>query len=121
MDLDFDDDIFDELADEIELDDDVVSKRPLKRNVIEDEDDDEDNEPVKKAKASPKKSSSPKKPVEEVSSTEAVETPKKKFNYYAYLAKKSAGPIAPGSKEIPEGSPGCLEVGQFSGLIPVYY
>ena len=34
-------------------------------------------------------------------------------SYYAYAAKKSSGPIAPGSKEIPEGSPNCLEVSDF--------
>ncbi|ORX47885.1 DNA replication factor C, large subunit [Piromyces finnis] len=36
------------------------------------------------------------------------EKPKKKFNYRAYLAKKSAGPKAPGSKIIPKGKENCL-------------
>jgi len=34
--------------------------------------------------------------------------PKKKFNYRAYLAKKNAGPKAPGSKVIPQGKENCL-------------
>ncbi|OUM66743.1 hypothetical protein PIROE2DRAFT_68911 [Piromyces sp. E2] len=36
------------------------------------------------------------------------EKPKKKFNYRAYLAKKNAGPKAPGSKIIPKGKEDCL-------------
>jgi len=39
---------------------------------------------------------------------EEEEKPKKKFNYRAYLAKKSAGPKAPGSKVIPKGKENCL-------------
>ena len=33
----------------------------------------------------------------------------KKFNYGDYLKRKQQGPAAPGSKEIPTGSPNCLE------------
>jgi len=36
------------------------------------------------------------------------EKPKKKFNYRAYIAKKNAGPKAPGSKVIPQGKENCL-------------
>jgi len=36
------------------------------------------------------------------------EKPKKKFNYRDYLAKKNAGPKAPGSKVIPKGKENCL-------------
>jgi len=36
------------------------------------------------------------------------EKPKRKFNYHAYLAKKNAGPKAPGSKVIPQGKENCL-------------
>jgi replication factor C subunit 1 len=31
------------------------------------------------------------------------------FSYHAYMAKKSAAPVAMGSKEIPTGAPNCLE------------
>ena len=78
------------------------------------------NSPKKKTKAtkvdSPKKSSpekltgrgdtykSPEKaPIE----TEPKISPKK-FNYYEYLHRRSAGPVAPGSKPIPVGAPNCL-------------
>lgn len=40
--------------------------------------------------------------------TKASSSPGKKFNYREYLQKRSTGPIAPGSKEIPQGAPGCL-------------
>ncbi|KAJ3020651.1 hypothetical protein HKX48_000445 [Thoreauomyces humboldtii] len=37
-----------------------------------------------------------------------AEKPAKKFNFREHAAKKSAGPSAPGSKEIPEGKENCL-------------
>ncbi|TFK35074.1 replication factor RFC1 C terminal domain-containing protein [Crucibulum laeve] len=58
--------------------------------------------PVKKA-ASPSKVAGPsKEPVEE------EEEPKKKFNWAASKAAKLAGPVAHGSKEVPDGAPDAL-------------
>jgi replication factor C subunit 1 len=76
----------------------------------------------KKSKTSPKKSrTSPTKAgkLKESEIYEAKTTPanaipssspqKKKFNYVEFLRRKQAGPIAPGSKEIPVGEENCLE------------
>ncbi|CAK5275876.1 unnamed protein product [Mycena citricolor] len=59
------------------------------------------NGPAVKSKATPKASSS-------VSKTKEVETGKPKFNWAAAKAAKSAGPSAPGSKTVPDGSPDAL-------------
>jgi BRCT domain type II-containing protein len=71
----------------------VVKKETLKKDV-----------PAVKKEVVAKKPEKNSSPLKE----EGEEETKKKFNYFAYKAKKESGPKAPGSKEIPEGAENCL-------------
>ncbi|KAI9098333.1 putative DNA replication factor C subunit Rfc1 [Phlyctochytrium arcticum] len=97
------------------------SKVPAKRRMPWQKDEnagDSDEPAAKKTTAQVKKS--PVKPaavkteaeddegVDENATTPATGGEKKKFNYRDFAAKQSAGPKAPGSKEIPEGAENCL-------------
>lgn len=91
-------------------------KTPL---VIEDDDASKEPSP-KKAKArrpSPKKvtqepDENPPPPIATLPpptpSSPKSSPSKKSFSYRDYLMRKASGPIAPGSKEIPQGAPNCL-------------
>lgn len=90
-----------------------------KQPIVIDDDDDMENVSTKKARtiveihdspvkanssmASPMKTS----PAKESSPIKST-SPAKKSNFRDFMMRKSAGPIAPGSKEIPEGAPNCL-------------
>lgn len=75
-----------------------------------------DSPPKKLSAASPRKSPSKRSKADEplssvpVSAGDPPSSPVrgKKFNYREYLERRAAGPAAPGSKEIPVGSPECL-------------
>ncbi|KAJ3189430.1 hypothetical protein HDU85_003060 [Gaertneriomyces sp. JEL0708] len=109
------------------LDDDEEDIKPIGRSSARKKtraiinDDDDDVHPVspkrKDVELTSKEPSDTKRP--RVSSTDsaidshvtedgAAEQDKKKFNYAAYIKRQSAGPKAPGSKQIPEGAPNCL-------------
>lgn len=77
--------------------------------VLEIVDSDEEHE-----QASPCKTKKKAKVEEVITEAHAASSPStthgaKKFNYGDYLRRKQQGPLAPGSKEIPQGSPNCLE------------
>ncbi|PWN47197.1 DNA replication factor C, large subunit [Violaceomyces palustris] len=92
-------------------------------NYVEDEDDEDGNEDepapkikatqVKKAAPPIKASSAPKKKEEPAEvkaqvTEKAEDTKPKKPTFRELQARKSAGPINPGSKEVPVGAPNCL-------------
>ncbi|KAF9475821.1 DNA replication factor C, large subunit [Pholiota conissans] len=78
-------------------------------------DDDEDEKPKKKKRPTPKKApaaksakaSSSKEKIEDTKA-EVKEPPKPKPNWVALKAARAAGPVAHGSKEIPDGAPDAL-------------
>lgn len=96
---------------EVEDDD----KKVKKAKIVKDNDKKMDKKEIKKeakkdTKSKVKKEEKKSIPKEEPKddTEQAEEKPKKKFNYREYLAKRSAGPKAPGSKVIPKGAPDCL-------------
>ncbi|GAA6031539.1 hypothetical protein JCM8097_006509 [Rhodosporidiobolus ruineniae] len=93
-------------------------KKPIKPESSSDEDDEEEEVKPKKAvkapaekkeekeKAPVKKPAAKKAPKKEDDDDEGEEKPEKKP--FKWKPKQSAGPVAPGSKEIPDGEPNCL-------------
>jgi len=81
-----------------------VPKSPVKRRAINKTKSEAPDKKESEYKSKPVKA----KPTDIEDDTMEEEKPKKKFNYRAYLAKKSAGPKAPGSKVIPKGKENCL-------------
>ncbi|KAJ8072409.1 DNA replication factor C complex subunit Rfc1 [Marasmius tenuissimus] len=73
---------------------------------VDDDDDDADILPSKpKGKIPPPKKAAPKK---EDDSSKAADGPKKNSNWAAVKAKQLAGPVAAGTKGVPDGAPECL-------------
>lgn len=71
--------------------------------------DDSEEEPLPKS-SPPQPASKAPSPKKKTEIQEPASSPTKgKFNYHEYMMRKSAGPSAPGSKEIPAGAPDCLE------------